>query len=350
MKNIYRFTALLIVVASLSACSKFLKQESENLTPFANQTITLVSTLNYGLSDNEYLYLRKIQDYVEDDKPLERYLALENQVGNQLKALVAYSLQMVTIAEQPVSENDKSNQLADILKFLSDLVNKDQVVVKEKIGEERANKIMASVRASDDYLHSLRLLLPAINEFSQHALVVVDELEKEKRKVVLLLEDAIDRKYGATIAFEQQLRLVKNSYYNTAIALSKYAKTRDKKYVQEMRSYDVLPVVDAIGGKKSLTNNEMLKIHKIITQRMAMVNENYEYLKPDYDAYFASQQELKKIVGTKDKGIREARLTFIIWSRAYQKMALGKTDPAEWFDISESGGLLMGAAGRAAGI
>ena len=43
-----------------------------------------------------------------------------------------------------------------------------------------------------------------------------------------------------------------------------------------------------------------------------------------------------------------ANLTFIVWSRAYQKMALGKTNPAEWFDISETGGLLMGAAGRAA--
>ena len=66
--------------------------------------------------------------------------------------------------------------------------------------------------------------------------------------------------------------------------------------------------------------------------------------------YFKSHNELKKIVDAKDEGIKEARLTFIIWSRAYQKMAMGKADPAEWFDISESGTLLMGAAGRAAGL
>jgi len=83
---------------------------------------------------------------------------------------------------------------------------------------------------------------------------------------------------------------------------------------------------------------------------MTMVNENYHQLKPDYDDYFRSHNELKKIIDTKDEGIKEARLTFIIWSRAYQKMAMGKTDPAEWFDISESGTLLMGAAGRAAGL
>ena len=81
-----------------------------------------------------------------------------------------------------------------------------------------------------------------------------------------------------------------------------------------------------------------------------MVNENYKQLKPDYDEYFLSHSELSKLVESKETGIKEARLTFIIWSRAYQKMALGKTNPAEWFDISETGGLLMGAAGRAAGL
>ena len=63
-----------------------------------------------------------------------------------------------------------------------------------------------------------------------------------------------------------------------------------------------------------------------------------------------SHNELKKIVKAKDQGIKEARLTFIIWSRAYQKMAAGKIDPAEWFDVSESGTVLMGVAGRAVGI
>ena len=56
------------------------------------------------------------------------------------------------------------------------------------------------------------------------------------------------------------------------------------------------------------------------------------------------------MIVTNEAGIKEARLTFIVWSRAYQKMALGKTNQEELFDISESGGLLMGATGRAAGL
>jgi len=112
-------TTMLIAIVVLTGCSKFLKQESENLTPFANQTISLVSNLEYGLSDNEILYLRKIDDYIDEDNAFDRFEALESQVGNQLKALVTYSMQIVTISEQDISENKKSNELADILVSLS---------------------------------------------------------------------------------------------------------------------------------------------------------------------------------------------------------------------------------------
>jgi len=294
--------------------------------------------------------LRKIDDYIDEDNAFDRFEALESQIGNQLKALVTYSMQIVTISEQDISENKKSNELADILVSLSALTLEDEIIVNKNRDVEKNKEILASVLASEDYLESLRILLPAINEISAHALVVLDELELEKRKVVQHLDSAIDKKYGRAIEFEHELRLIRNNYYDSILALSRYAATRDAKHIEEARAVGVLPVVDAIQGKKSLTNKELVALHKIITERMTMVNENYHQLKPDYDDYFRSHNELKKIIDTKDEGIKEARLTFIIWGRAYQKMAMGKTDPAEWFDISESGTLLMGAAGRAAGL
>ena len=63
-----------------------------------------------------------------------------------------------------------------------------------------------------------------------------------------------------------------------------------------------------------------------------------------------AHQQLAKIVELKDDGIREGRLTFVVWSRAYQEMVSGKLDPTEWFDISESGSLLFGVAKHATGI
>lgn len=350
MKKIITLTVLLIFTLAITSCSKFLKTESENLAPFANQSIALVSSLDYGLSDNEILYLRKVDDYIDVDNPFDRFDALENQVGNQLKALVTYSIQIVTISEKNISDNKKSNELADILVTLNTLIADDEVIVDENKNAEQNKEILAQVRASEDYLESLRILLPAINAFSAHAQRVLDELELEKRKAVQLLDSAIDRKYSRAIRFEHKLRLLRNSYYDSIIAISDYANTRDAKFIEEARATGVLPVVEALKGKKSLTNKEMLSLHNVITERMDIVNRNYSQLKPDYDEYYRSHNELKKIVDAKDRGIKEARLTFIVWSRAYQKMALGKSNPAEWFDVSESGGLLMGAAGRAAGL
>lgn len=287
---------------------------------------------------------------MDDETVFDRFDALENQAENQLKALVTYSIQMVTISEQNISENEKSNELADILIALGALVREDEIIVDENRDIEKNQQILASVRASEDYLESLRILLPAINEFTEHALVILDELELEKRKAANYIDEAIDKKYGKAIEFEHELRLVRNSYYDSILALSSYAGTRDAKYLEEARQAGVLPVVDSLKGKKSLTNAEIVDLHKIITGRMAMVNENYKQLKPDYDEYFLSHSELAKLVESTESGIKDARLTFIVWGRAYQKMALGKTDPAEWFDISESGGLLLGAAGRAVGL
>lgn len=341
---------LLIAVILLSGCSKFLKSESENLTPFASHTISMVSSLEYGLTDDELLYLRRIDDYIDDDAPFVRFQALENQVSSQLKALVVYSIQMVTISELPISENEKSNALADILVSLSELVNKDQVVSREKSDIELGKNIIAEVRVSENYLDSLRILLPSINAFSAHALNVVDELELEKRTIVSLLEHAIDNKYGSAIAFDHTLHLVRNAYYDALIAMAYYGDTQDAKYLDQVRAARI-PVVNGIlKDKKSLTTAEMRNLHKLMTERMANLNENYSQMKADIDAYHDSHRELKKMVETKEAGIKEARLTFIVWGRAYQKMALGKTEPAEWFDVTESGSLLMGTAGRAVGL
>lgn len=346
-KTLFQIAGLCFLLAG---CSKFMARETENLTPFIEQTLSLVSSLEYGLSDDETLYLRNISQYMDQKAPFERYQALENQVVNQLKALVAYSVEIVTISELAVSENKKSNYLADILISLNELVKKDQVIAEPERYLERNRKIMAEVRASEEYLHSLRLLMPVVNDFSMHALKVLDELEREKRKVVRLLEQAIDKKYGDALAFENELRKVRAAFYDALIALSKYSDSKEPKFLETLKGYDIAFINEVLKDKQKLSSKDVVKIHEYITARMAMINENYKQLQPDIDAYYSSHRELKKLVDLKEAGAKEARFTFIVWSRAYRKMAMGKTNPAEWFDITNSGSLLMGAAGRAIGL
>ena len=89
----------------LAGCSssKWLKTESANLAPFAEQTISMVGQLNYSVSREEILYLRGMIDYMGGPEVLDRYLGLEEQVIRMLKGMVAYSLQVVAISEQDIS-------------------------------------------------------------------------------------------------------------------------------------------------------------------------------------------------------------------------------------------------------
>lgn len=348
-----RFTHLAIAVVFpflLSGCEKFVKHESENLAPFAQQSIDLIGSLEYSLTDSEVLYLRDIADYIDDKDPYARYTALEDQVGNMLVALVTYSLQIVTISEQGISENDKANLIADVVVALIELVRKDEVVVNPNRDDEKINAIIAQVRQQEDYLEALRLLMPLINEFSAHAGRVLDQLDREKQRLALVIDASIDRKYASVIELHKEMRLAKDDMFRTLINLSKYSVTRDPVYFEKMRSYGMFSVMAATENKKSLNTRELAQLHKAATDELRVVNENYTQLMPDIIEYQNTHNELFKLVEDKEDAIREARLTFLVWSRAYQKMASGKTDPAEWFDITETGDLLLGAAKKAAGI
>jgi flagellar biosynthesis chaperone FliJ len=340
--------ALFLVV--LVGCDKFVKHESEHLAPFAQQTIDLIGTLEYSLSENRILYLYDIHEYTDVDDPYNRYLALENQVGNMLAAVVTYSLQIVVISEQDTSENQKANQLADVIVALIEMVQQDQVLANENIDADMIDDAVARVRQSDDYLEALRLLMPLVNEFTAHAGRVLDELGNEKRQLVFLLEQAIDKKYGAAIDLHREIRLVKDDMYRSLVNLSQYSVTRDPKYFEKMKSYGSFSVTVATENKKSLTSDQIAQLHQAITSELSLVSENYRQLLPDVEDYYDHRRELARVVEFKDDAIREARQTFVVWSRAYQKMASGKVDPAEWFDLSETGKLLFGAARKAVEI
>lgn len=350
MHRVARVILATYLLIFLVGCEKFVKQESENLAPFADQTIDLIGTLEYRFNENQIIYLYDIQDYIDAEDPYARYLALENQVSNMMATVVTYSLQIVAISEQDISENEQANRLADVVTALIGLVRKDEVIVNPNRDDDAISDLIAQVRQSEEYLQALRLLLPIINEFSAHAGRVLDELRKEKQQLVMLIEEAIDKKYGAAIDLHREIRLVKDDMYRTLINLSQYSVTRDPIYLDKMKSYGMFAVMAATENRKSLSTKQLAQLHNDITADLRMVNENYQQLLPDVQEFQQHHMELARVVEYKDDAIREARLTFVVWSRAYQKMASGKIDPADWFDISDTGKLLFGAAKSAAGI
>jgi len=256
--------------------------------------------------------------------PYSRYFALEDQVGNMLAALITYSLQIVSISEQNVSDNNKANQIADVVVALIDLIRKDEVEPNKNRNDEALNKIIVQVMQQENYLNALRLLMPLINEFSAHAGRVLNELDREKQKVSLLIDSAIDKKYASAIELYDEIRKTKDDMFRTLVALSRYSIARDPIYLEEMRSYGMISVLTATKSKSSLSNAEIAKLHKAVTEELKYVNINYSQLLPDITEYKQHHKELLQLVESKEDAIREARLIFIVWARANIKWQTAK--------------------------
>lgn len=345
------FVITVSITLLLSGCSssKWLKTQSANLAPFAEQTISMVGELNYSVSREEIIYLRGMVDYMGGKEFLNRYQGLTAQVIRMLKGMVAYSLQVVAISEQNISAEKKVNALADMIIALQSPVLKDDVV-RFPMTQEAFDDIIKNIRASETYLEALQHSTKLINAFQQHAGNVLDETKTELASLSTKINDAIDDKYKWTRAFDEEWRLIRDEFYEAMIILSTYAKTRSSKDFKPLRNSKNYHVKQAVKGKNSLSGPEMIKLHNKLTARMRVFNENSDFVEQDIHDYHKTILELEEIVKNHEDGMKLIRLTFIAWSRAYGRMAAGKSNPAEWFDISETGSLLMGAARRAAGI
>ena len=348
------FSTFIITVSItilLTGCSssKWLKTESANLAPFAEQTISMVGELNYSVSREEIIYLRGMVDYMGGKEFLERYEGLTQQVIRMLKGMVAYSLQVVAISEQSIPVEKKVNALADMILALEKPVQENNIV-PFPITREEFDDIIKNIRASESYLEALQHSTRLINVFQQHAGNDLDETKIELAALSIKISDAIDDKYKWTREFEEEWRLARDDYYKAMIQLSKYVTTKDPKYLKQAKKSRIIPLQLALKGKTSLSGPEAINLHNKLTERMRVFNENSQFVEQDIQDYHKTILELEEIVKNHEDGMKLIRLTFIAWSRAYGRMAAGKTNPAEWFDISETGSLLMGAARRAAGF
>lgn len=336
----------------LSSCAgKFSRTQSVNLTPFAKQTMQMVGLLHYGLTDSEVLYLHDVTDYIDEDEPFKRYIALEEMVERMLKGIVAYSLQVVTISEQDISVEKKNKALVDILLRLGKFLSEDSIIPYVN-AENRKSKadIIKKIKISETYLQALQQSQILVNSFNAHAGKVLDELKEEKKLVSIKITAAIEKKYRTSIDFIKLLRKARQKHYSVLLLATLYDQTKDKKYLAQINKLNLHPVDLIIKGRKKISRNDLLKIHKVVTERLLVLGKNREQVMPDVKLYYKSTLELKKIIKSKSDALKDARLTFILWSKAHTNMSAGKSNPAEWFDVSETGSLLFGAARRATGL
>ena len=80
----------------------------------------------------------------------------------------------------------------------------------------------------------------------------------------------------------------------------------------------------------------MSKIAEHLIKRLEITHKIWQEIEPDWELYRATHRELDELYNEIRNGLNQTRAIVIIWARAHQKMAAGKTNPAEWFDIDDA--------------
>jgi hypothetical protein len=124
-----------------------------------------------------------------------------------------------------------------------------------------------------------------------------------------------------------------------------------QKYADYVTALDKLRMSSAVRTKDLLSHPRLaadgiLPVETHLIEQLSTLNTIGWQVADDIETYRAAHKELDQLYADFIKGTTKARLALIVWSRAHQKMALGRTDPAKWFDITAAPGTLLGAGSK----
>ncbi|MBK8869715.1 MAG: hypothetical protein IPN19_01385 [Elusimicrobia bacterium] len=286
---------------------KFSGSESVNMTPFAENTLLLLSELDYGMSPEDIAVAQKYMDLEDPNMKELRSLVLIQRTF--LKGIVEYSLKIVALGQSNLSDREQAKAYHDYLRGLVEWF--------VKTGQDRGSPtteqykaVLEKVVAAQDLLSGLRAAQPLILRFNEINLALAQEIAKIKAKVVEKTLVRIDQEFEGTVG----------------LALTVH---REKEKLAKVL-------------QKSIENDSGASL-KEKSRRYEEADELSRVVATNVTAYLSAKTLISRVVQNHDDMIRRGGKTIYLWTNAHKKMASGIKNPAEWFPLTDVS-TLVGAA------
>ena len=325
------------ILLSLSACSsvrsKFVPSTKENVGVFADTTITILNSLNFGFGSDESVYLR--QFFKPEGVEEKRLAACDQALNAAVKGIIRYSLQLVIIAE---THKQEETRVAAYAEFLSKVDPKSV----EEFGFEKQHffEVVRHIKGQEKFLDALKTAQPIISGMAHYVQSVLDEKQAAIEALAHIIESRIDDRYAEVIRYQ---KILESEKYAILRALEYLYGT----YSGNAEAFDNLLASGAIRNKKLIPKGEpsdadLAKLAEHLGVRLKTTHLIGDEIKPDWDVYRATHKELDALqAGAMDR-LNKTRLMALVWLRAHQKMAAGVNSPAEWFSIKDLPSQLIG--------
>jgi len=332
MRKILLFCFLIIVVSTFTmGCAAFQAQKKVNLAPFAENAVSIVSEVEYGLSQARAIHVRP---FLGGPATVE-YKEEWNKMGRFLRGIVGYSIQVVTISQSDMSDKKKAGMLSDYIGSLATPIFSDPAL-GFKISREEFTSITENIRNQDDYFEAMNAAQPVVDEVARVAEEVLIDLrnaqDAARLEVALLIEDD----HAPVLKFKDDLKYGQERTLQSAVFLSRW-REGEKVMEDSLLLYD--PALrEFLKPGKSMTFETAGKISNLLRVRLEGGKLIQEHMFPEIEQYQKEMQELDELIAVADRGIRQSKGAIAVWRRSHQTMAAGITEPAaiDLFGIAQA--------------
>jgi hypothetical protein len=171
-----KFVISMLVVVFSTGCSNFRSRERLDLAPFAENTISLASDIEYGLTEtNRLVHLRELLQ----DPVVAEHRAEWEKVRVLMKGVVAYSVEVTTLGNSTLKGPERAQALAEFLDPLARPVldeERAKARARIRISTTGMDSILTDIRAQKNLLDALQAAQPVIDEVARISDEIFDEV------------------------------------------------------------------------------------------------------------------------------------------------------------------------------
>ncbi len=315
-------TIVLMLLSSLFGCSYFKGNRRMNLTPFAENMITLAADVQYGLAQKRPIYIREYLD-IPEANTLRIY-------GNKIKKLVtgaiAYSIEVVTLSESPMSGKKKCEALAD---YLDELLSPVFEAPRPELRLTRADfdTMITDVRAQSGLLGALGAAQPLISEVARASGELTDQTKDVLDNFIMASQAKMDEDNRKVLETDRGLRASQLETVQ-AVGLLRAYRLGDESAIEALAATEPR-IREMVKSGRKLTEKDLRAIEEQLIFKMTAISRVRDQLAPDIKHYWEMQRELDELNAAYNTALRKARIAVITWDRAHQRLAAGITDPAQ---------------------